>query len=198
MSTPVDTAEWAQLAELIEGPIRTRDRRHRELAELFEEGSTPNVERGSYRGVLSGAFHPLVDALGAGFKRLWMPWVGKHLEPGEERGYNLLKPGAEAVLGQFLGPSPTYPCGRLTAGYEFGYRPGPSALGGDQQVGRIEYADVATNPDFLRRMHDELVQVAPGVLLGRFIVNGDDPRVTAWFALHGPVVAPRVQRLRPA
>lgn len=196
MSTAVDTAEWARLAELVEGPIRTRDRRHRELDELFREASTPVVERGSYRGVLSGAFHPLVDALGAGFKRLWMPWVGKHLEPSEERGYNLLKPGADTVLGQFLGSSPTYPCGRLTAGYEFGYRLGPSALDDGRQVGRIEYADVVTNPDFLRRMHDELVQVVPGVLLGRFVVNRDEPRVTAWFALHGPVMAPRVERVR--
>lgn len=195
MTAPAAT-DWNRLAGLVEGPWLQRSDRQRELGAIFAGAAAPDVERGSYRGVLSGGYTPLVDWLGASVKKLWMPWVGKHLEPDEARGYNLLRPGSERVLQGFLGSSPTYPCGNLIAGYEFGYRLGTSALDENQQVGRIEYADVPSNPDFLKRMHDELVQVAPGVLLGRLIANGEAPRVTAWFALHGPVTAPRVERVR--
>jgi hypothetical protein len=198
VKAPVST-EWDRLVELIEGPCLQRSDRHQQLLSIFEESSSPNLTRGSYRGVLAGGYNLVVDGIGARVKKVWMPWVGKHLEPDEQRGYNLLRPRSERVLQRFLGSSPTYPCGKLTAAYEFGYRLGPSALPGGQEVGRIEYADVPTNPDFLRRMHDEVAEVAPGILLGRFIAtSGGQPRITAWFALHGPVTAPRVERLRVA
>ena len=188
------SADWRKVADLVNGPVWSRGARHRELARVFDEGAPPQLPRGSYQGILSGAFHPIVDALGDATKAIWMPWVGKHLEPDEGRGWNLLRPGTERVLHRLLGETPTVQCGRLVAGYEFGYRVGDSALPGSPSVGRIEYADVDTNPAFLRRMHDEVVEVARGVVLGRLVDSRPEgPRITAWFALRGPVTAPRME-----
>ncbi len=59
---------------------------------------------------------------------------------------------------------------------------GPSALDGKPTL-ILDY-DLEVNPSFIRRIHDEIREVSPGVFLGPAMwKTGADPALVLWFAL---------------
>ena len=59
---------------------------------------------------------------------------------------------------------------------------GPSALDGDPTL-ILDY-DLAVNPGYIRRIHDEIREVSPGVFLGPAMwKSGEERTLVLWFAL---------------
>jgi hypothetical protein len=99
----------------------------------------------------------------------WMPWQGKAFAPARSAGDNLFTRdsyGLARVFWPFYrgyaddGPH-TY------RAFAFRTRTAPGLFDPDRQVLKIDY-DLPANPGLsIRRVLDELVQVAPGVYLGK-------------------------------
>ena len=116
--------------------------------------------------------------------------MGKRFDSTQARGDNL-------VLGSAPWPAkllwPRYglrAAGDRLAGFEFETRLEPGALDLDREVLVIDYAPVDSNPTLaIKRIRDELVEVAPGTYLGKMLWrHGDGERhsLLAYFALRWP------------
>ena len=178
-----------ELRRIAEEARRRPDEAHRELERLFLRGAPPDPPlHGEARGILLTPVLPAPAEAGLrAFLSAWMPWQGKRFDAGAASGDNLLAPGFR-LPAKLLWPSlrlePAGP-GRL-AGFPFRTSAGPGELDPDREVLKLDY-DVAGNPRLLvRSVLDELVQVAPGVHLGKMLVRPPGrrtPRVTGYFAL---------------
>ena len=112
---------------------------------------------------------PWITRLIALFSRVWMPWRGKAFDASRSLGFNVITRG-------FLGPArliwPLYTRYLYHGKSTFRAFPFQTSLasgtdGPETQVLKLNY-DLDMNPRFIiRRMLDELVQVAPGCYLGK-------------------------------
>lgn len=160
------------------------------LAELFRSGRAPDPRP---EGALPG--RPLTttvwgpaDRLGLRLVDLWMPWNGKRFVPASESGVNQFDP---SVLGpmRILWPGyrPERVAGGVVEAFPFRTRIGPGTVDPGVTVLAVDY-DIEGDPVFLiRRILDELVEVAPGSYLGKvlFRVRGSYHPI-GYFSLRRP------------
>jgi hypothetical protein len=147
-----------------------------ELDALYR-ASPPATTMRAADGALRGrmlAVRGLPAAIGGPLRR-WAAsssfvWEGKTFEAhGDTRGVGHNRVAVPSVLGrQNLFP------------FETSF--GPSAIDGKPTL-ILDY-DLAVNPPYIRRIHDEIREVSPGVFLGPAMwKRGNDKTLVLWFAL---------------
>lgn len=145
-----------------------------ELERVFRAGLPPDpLPEGFLRGrlVATTTVAPL-DALTRGLASVWMPWQGKVFDPAAMRGINRFREDVRTPM-RVVWPSyaPVATDGDGLEAFVFQTRVAPGALDPDLRVLKIDY-DFAFNPGFvIRRILDEVVQVADGVLLGKVLMR---------------------------
>jgi hypothetical protein len=99
-----------------------------------------------------------------------MPWQGKSFDAERSEGFNVLIPSAKTPV-KILWPS-YQPENETPEGLEvfpFRNRVAPGAVDPELDVLKIDY-DFEANPNFIiRRILDELVEVAEGLYLGKIL-----------------------------
>ena len=188
-----DPGELDSLADRLD-PRTNRELILDRFDELFRSGTAPNpVPDGFLAGRLLGtSTWAWLDAFGQRMAGLWMPWQGKSFSADASTGLNRFTPSARIPLKvvfpsyapELAGPD------RIDA-FPFRTRIGPGALDPEVQVLKIDY-DFEANPDFIiRRILDELVQLAPGRYLGKVLFRiGGRFHPIGFFSLRDPS-APR-------
>lgn len=150
----------------------------RELGELYRAGAVPyslEVLDGKLRGrVLSmvgpGGRPPLLDLARTIAAANWFPWAGKTFDaasPVEGTGINRIRlPGG------------------VRTWFPFETKMGRSAID-DEPCILLDY-DRDDNPWVVRKIRDELRQVAPKLFLGpAMLITPTKPRLLMYFALQG-------------
>jgi hypothetical protein len=141
------------------------------LDELFREGMPPDPPlQGFYRGDLvpvnvAPGLTPLLQWLTA----QWMPWQGKTFDRAGARGYNVLSCDSLRLARIFWPGYRHYvPSGNNTfRAFQFRTYVGPGRADVHTQVLKIDYK-LRENPVLsVRRLLDELVQVADDYYLGK-------------------------------
>jgi hypothetical protein len=174
---------------------RHRAEAHDSLSRIFRLGTLPEpMLDGRYDGVaitpttFAGA-DPVLRALAS----LWMPWLGKRFDVETQTGDNVMLPSARLPSKLFW---PSYRFRRLSDGcyaaFRFRTYSGVGALDQERRVLKIDY-DWEENPSLLiRDILDELVQVVPGVNLGRALLRSGGPnwRLVGYFALRPATLGP--------
>lgn len=141
------------------------------LNELFRKGAPPNpTVDGPYDGELVAvSIAPGVTQLVEWLTSFVMPWKGKFLIAKDARGDNIFGRGYRSLLSvlfPFYRDFVNYDADSFR-GFVFQTRQGPGLVDPDRQVFKIEY-DVPDNPVLtIQRIVDELVQIKPGVYLGK-------------------------------
>jgi hypothetical protein len=159
------------------------------LDELFRSGTVPDPRPDGFlvgRPITTTVWGP-ADQAALRLAHLWMPWQGKRFVPASEAGVNRFD---RSVLGPMRIVWPGYRPERVRGGvveaFPFRTRIGPGTVDPDVTVLAIDY-DTESDPSFLiRRILDELVEVAPGSYLGKvlFRVRGSYHPI-GYFALRG-------------
>lgn len=146
------------------------------LNDIFRSGSVPRPALdGRYRGELVAIdLAPGVNRVLAGLLRQLEPWQGKALYATAERGENIFRTSATRPGRLFFPFYGGYKReGELTRAFPFRTWVGPGLRDSDRQVLKLDY-DVPANPRLalsIRRILDELVQVADGYYLGKAYVH---------------------------
>jgi len=158
-------------------PRRNRSQVLARLNEIYRAGTAPDpLPEGFMPGRLLGmSVQPQFDSVIRRIAALWMPWKGKVFDPDTMTGVNRFQPNVRIPMKVVF---PKYTVEEATAvkveAFPFRNRIAPGAVDPDLETFKIDY-DFDANPDFLiRRILDEVVQIAPGHLLGKilFRVNG--------------------------
>ena len=158
-------------------PRRNRSQVLARLNEIYRAGTAPDpLPEGFMPGRLLGmSVQPQFDSVIRRIAALWMPWKGKVFDPDMMTGVNRFHPNVRIPMKVVF---PKYRVEEATAvkveAFPFRNRIAPGAVDPDLETFKIDY-DFDANPDFLiRRIFDEVVQIAPGHLLGKilFRVNG--------------------------
>ena len=159
-----------------------------ELEHVFASGGSPSGMDGVHRGrLIATTFGRGLDGPFESAARAWMPWRGKTFDLGRSEGRNVFTPGGRRVLRvSFPGYAGTVrePDGGGLA-FRFVTDAGPSETVPGLDVLRIDYRGLEDNPNWpIRRILDELVEVASGLYLGQalLLVRGRFRRA-AWFSL---------------
>jgi hypothetical protein len=123
------------------------------------------------------ATDPILRALSS----IWMPWLGKRFDAETATGDNVMLPSARLPAKLFW---PGYRFRSLGDGryaaFRFRTYVGASAVDRDRRVLKIDY-DWDENPSLLiRDILDELVQVVPGVYLGKALLRRGVPARMSW------------------
>lgn len=176
------------------------------LAALFAEGTPPSEEsvEGDCEGMVIGLFGRTwlrgLDGLARLGRLLGGPgWAGKTFQMNTLTGYNRLTRGAYIP---FMLAVPNYRLQRRRdewLGLYFDVAYEPSSLDRERTVLAIRYEHPRhRNPELLRRTRDELVELIPGICLGRVIltsgVGRSDHELVGHFALRR---IPEGERKRP-
>lgn len=141
------------------------------LNDMFRAGTPPKAPLdGSYAGVLLAL--DVAPGLTQFFRYLaqrWMPWQGKTLDARGASGDNVFTRDslglAHIIWPLYRGYRDDGP--QTYRAFEFCTRVAPGLFDPDRQVLKIDY-DLPSNPGFtIRRVLDELVQVAGGEYLGK-------------------------------
>lgn len=169
------------------------------LAALFRLGYEPTTPDGACEGRVLGLFGTpfmgFVDTLVRAGRMLGgIGWTGKTFDAESGRGFNRLTTTSRGPM--FLA-MPRYRFGRhdgQLTGFGFHHAVEPSERDPELTVVAIKYDDPAdANPLMLPRTRDELVELAPGLYLGRALLrpdgSSDQWQVVAYFALRPPVGA---------
>jgi len=185
-----DDAEAQELDRLASRlhPGRNRAEVLRRLNEVFRSGAAPDPPPSGFvagRLVATSTWGPW-DSLVQRLAGLWMPWLGKSFDTGSKRGINrFLATAGTRLLLRLLFPTHT-PAEMGMEGIEaFPFRTsvGLGELDPEASVLKIDY-DFAANPALIRRILDELVEVAPGLYLGKVLLRfGARYRQVGFFSL---------------
>lgn len=145
------------------------------LNNLFRSGALPSpLPSGRYVGkFIAMEIAPGLTQAAELLANLWMPWLGKTFHPANQRGDNILA-GASYPLARLLAP--------LYKGYlpdqngsyrAFAFRTytAPGLLDSDRLVLKIDYNLKENPPLTVRRLVDELVQLADNIYLGKAHVH---------------------------
>lgn len=141
------------------------------LNELFRSGRAPDpFPDGFLHGqlVATSTTRPL-DAFGRSMAQLWMPWKGKRFERARSAGMNVFAPGVLTPI-RILFPryTPESISGERVEAFPFTIRVAPGHVDSDVDVLKIDYG-LHANPRLVRRILDELVELTPGVYLGKIL-----------------------------
>src|SRR2546425_13230315 len=166
------TEELDRLADRLH-PGRNRSEVLARLDAVFRSGEAPDPWPSGFQAgrlVATSTWGPW-DSFVQRIAGLWMPWLGKSFDGAAKTGINrfrqtaatrwwlrLLFPGYRLPL---LAPD------RIEA-FPFRNAVEPGELDPDVLVLKIDY-DFEANPALIRRILDELVQVAPGRYLGKIL-----------------------------
>jgi hypothetical protein len=187
-------AERAGLSEERWREAARTQRGQAELQRLFRSGRYPSVApsgrtRGTFIGLtLGGPFDRVVGGLAG----LWMPWLGKSFDPATGRGENVLglgsgwSAGLAARIANRLGWAASVDPDGTVRAFPFVTGRGPGIVDPEVEVLRIIYAyPGAPSPELVRRVLDEVVEVEPGLLLGKahLRVAGGRWRLAGYFSL---------------
>ena len=188
VETPAGTAasnrSWRTLSDL--GRAESFDR----LNSLFASGRAPEGLDGPTDGMMvvpsvGRVRTPIVKVL----SRVWMPWLGKRFFAAESRGDNRFSPSVRFPA-RLLWPSySTRPNGLERTAFDFVTRTEAGAHDPDTHVLVIDYAPIEQNPDrLIRRIRDEIVEVEPGIFLGKILYRENEGEYTSlgFFALRNP------------
>jgi hypothetical protein len=184
---------WALLAETGRWIQADRAAATARLDELFRAGKPSLGIDGPTEGTLVGfVIHPAFDRVTAALARAWLPWAGKRFDSQGARGDNLLLRGARWPAKLLWPLYRTRDIGERLAAFDFETRVEAGAVDPDREVLVIDYAPVGSNPRLIiKRIRDELVELVPGVHLGKVLWRSgsiEEPRYTllAYFALRTP------------
>jgi hypothetical protein len=165
-----------------------------ELDQLFRAGTPSAGINGPTEGALVGfVIHPAFDRLTAALAGAWLPWAGKRFDARAAKGDNLLLRSARLPAKLLWPLYRTRDAGERLAAFDFETRVEPGAIDPDREVLVIDYAPVDSNPALIiKRIRDELVELVPGVHLGKMLWRSgrlEDPSYTllAYFALKAPL-----------
>lgn len=174
-------------------PLDTRSDADR-LDALFRMGSAPAAIDGDGEGAVLGLFGTpfmgVVDrAVRLGRVLGGIGWTGKSFHGEAGTGYNRLTRTARLPM-FFVMPRYGFSVrdGELT-GFRFDHRVEPSPADPELEVRAVTYENPEYgNPLMLPRTRDELVELLPGCLLGRALLQDDGGswETIAYFALRFP------------
>lgn len=190
-SEPAGAAEaaWAWIVELSERPKTEAAQADAELNELFRMGTVPTDLHGPTEGILvMTTTNPKLDTAVRAVTAMWMPWQGKRFDSGAGTGDNRLTKST-GLVSKLLWPLYSMrdaEAGKLAFDFKTYVEAGKDDP--DLQVMVIDYADVEKNPRLIiRSVRDELVELVPGVYLGKILFNsGDKFSKIGYFALRTP------------
>lgn len=181
---------WALLRELVEPS------EHHRLHGLFEQGIAGESPDGDCEGVVMNLYgEPWLIAMDR-LVRLgqWLGgigWTGKSFDREAGTGFNRLTSSARPAA---LLVMPTYRFERVRGeliGFHFLHALETSPIAPHKQVRAIKYnAPEHANPLVLPRTRDELVEIVPGVHLGRALLwdkRQQRWKVVGYFGLRHPV-----------
>lgn len=139
------------------------------FSELFALGSPPRGADGSLDGAL------LLALFGHGLDRpfdlvrsVWTPWLGKQLDAAAGTGVNRVTPGFTWVVRAVWPGYALRRSGRQRLGFDFVTRIEAGVVVPMVDVLVIDYSGGRGNPRrIVSRIRDELVEIVPGVYLGR-------------------------------
>lgn len=182
-------AAWAWIVELSARSKTDAAKAEAELDELFGMGAVPTGLDGPTEGILvSTTTNPKADAAVRAVTALWMPWQGKRFDSAAATGDNRLTKST-GLVGKLLWPLYSMrdaEAGKLAFDFQTYVEAGKDDP--DLQVMVIDYANVEKNPRLIiRSIRDELVEIVPGVYLGKILFNsGDKYTKIGFFALRTP------------
>jgi hypothetical protein len=166
-----DPGELDALADRLH-PARVRADVLARFDDIFRTGSAPDpLPDGFLPGrLLATSIQPQLDGLLRRIASLWMPWRGKVFDPDSSTGVNRFLPNVRLPMrAVWPGYAPVEVTARKVEAFAFRNRIEPGALDPELNVYKIDY-DFEANPGFIiRRILDELVQVAPGRYLGKVL-----------------------------
>ena len=151
---------------------------------LFRSGMLPApAPNGRYQGkFLALDLAPGVTQLSEWLANLWMPWLGKTFDASRQTGDNILSKDSY-LLARFLNPRyKGFMTDGATSYRAFGFYTytGPGVADPDRIVYKIDY-NLKENPALtVRRVLDEIVQLADGVYLGKAHVHWWWQRAGSW------------------
>src|SRR5579875_711183 len=155
------------------------------LNALFREGRVPShVLDGPYAGdLVTTVLGTAADRATAALAALYMPWRGKVFAAAQHAGGNLFDASSAWLIGPF-DPNMRDEGAGLVRAYPFRTYTGRGAVDRDRIVLKIDY-DLPANPfGPIRRVLDELVEVAPDYYLGKAHLRLHGRcRTVAYFAL---------------
>lgn len=166
-------------------PRRHRRRVHAEIDAMFRSGHVPLPALGGFHPGRLVTFTTVgpIDRVGRVLADLWLPWLGKHVEPSGSTGTNVLSRAVQPLLRVAFRDHELRPAGTRLEAFPFRLSPAPSMREPGLQVLRFDY-DLPENPPLIRRIVDELVEVDDGTYLGRAYVHvGRRPVCVAYFSL---------------
>lgn len=144
------------------------------LDDMFRSGDLPGALAGRYTGeMVAVSMAPGLTGLIESIQREGRPWLGKFFADDDARGENILSLTARPALRL---THPFYrdmrPDGATTfRALRFRTYAAPALFDGDLAVLKIDY-DLPANPRLtIRRVLDELVEIADGYYLGRACVR---------------------------
>ena len=171
-------------------PRRNRAEVLARLDEIYRSGTAPDpLPDGFLPGrLLAMSVQPQLDGAIRRIASMWMPWKGKVFDPDTMTGVNRFQPNVRIPMKVvFPGYAPEEVTRVKVEAFPFRNRIAPGAADPDLETLKIDY-DFEANPDFLiRRILDELVQVAPGRYLGKILFRvGERFHPIGFFSLRSP------------
>jgi len=185
----VDSA-WSWIVELSTLADNNADAAEAQLNDLFRLGTPPVDLDGPTEGILvMMTTNPALDTVTRAVTALWMPWQGKRFDSDSGTGDNRLT-RSTGLVGKLLWPLYSMrdaESGKLA--FDFATYVEAGKDDPDRQVMVIDYANVESNPRLvIRSIRDELVELVPGVYLGKILFNTGADRFSkiGYFALRTP------------
>lgn len=179
-------AGWDYLREL--GAARN----HEQLEGLFARGRAPEGPDGAMEGLIIGPLFNIPEAyLANPLMKIDPTWRGKTFHAAAGTGFNRLAPIARLAM-PFLAPlyRGLRPRNGEMVGFHFNHRIDTALVEPKIAVRALDYSvpeyrnpSVRTFP--IKRTRDEIVELVPGLYLGRALLRMPDGEVRkiAWFAL---------------
>ena len=166
--------------------------RRAQLEALFARGAAPTDLDGAYEGMIVGKLFGIVEAhLANPLLAINPTWRGKTFDAATGTGFNRLIPLARYAM---RAVAPLYGglrrVGPEMVGFEFRYRTDVSAIAPTIPVCALDYGvEEFRNPAVrtfpIKRTRDEIVELVPGLHLGRALLttHRGEVRLIAYFAL---------------
>ena len=180
---------WAWINDLAKRGKDDTESADADLNELFRLGTAPTDLNGPTEGILvMTTTNPKFDAVVRAITALWMPWQGKRFDNQAATGDNRLTKST-GLVGKLLWPLYSmrdHIDGKLAFDFKTYVEAGKEDPDIDVMV--IDYADIEKNPKLIiRSVRDELVELVPGVFLGKILFKTDSGfSKIGYFALRTP------------
>lgn len=166
--------------------------RHDQLHLLFSQGTAPEVLDGTMEGLIVGKLFNVLEAhLANPLMKIDPTWRGKSFDAKSGTGFNRL-----ALISRLAMPiiAPGYRglrrVGSEMVGFHFNHKNETAAVAPFIQVRALDYGvEEYRNPSVrtfpIKRTRDEIVEIIPGLYLGRALLTMPDGevRLVAYFAL---------------